>query len=63
MESAFIPDCSGLKQGDETTLRFVNEVKTCDKTYDINDWICISKGIDDYTFKNPNLFFKFYEKI
>lgn len=56
------PDLNSIKWGDHVTLRFVHEVKTGPKTYDIADWVAISPDIKDYGIKNPDFFFKFYER-
>jgi len=57
------PDFAGIKQGDRVRLRFVHEVKTGKKVYAVNDWVSISENIADYGFKNPDMFYKFYEKM
>lgn len=57
------PDLNKIKLGDDITLRFIHEVKTGDKTYNINDWVAISKDIKDYGIKNPQWFYKFYEVV
>ncbi|QEC75314.1 M56 family metallopeptidase [Mucilaginibacter ginsenosidivorax] len=57
------PDFAGIKQGDQVRLRFVHEVKTGKKVYAVNDWVSISENIADYGFKNPDMFYKFYEKM
>ncbi|SDF07234.1 Signal transducer regulating beta-lactamase production, contains metallopeptidase domain [Mucilaginibacter pineti] len=56
------PAFADLEWGDHVTLRFVHEVKTGDKDYNVNDWVSISKDEKDYGFKNPDLFNKFYER-
>jgi hypothetical protein len=57
------PDLNKIKLGDDITLRFIHEVKTGDKTYNINDWVAISTDIKDYGIKNPEWFYKFYEVV
>ena len=57
------PDFAGIKPGDQVRLRFVHEVKTGEKVYAVNDWVSISENIADYGFKNPDMFYKFYERI
>ncbi|MBD1384802.1 hypothetical protein IDJ75_05895 [Mucilaginibacter rigui] len=57
------PDFKGIEWGDNVTFRFVHEVKTGAKEYTVNDWIAISTDVKDYGIKNPDYFFKFYEKI
>jgi len=50
-----------IEEGDHVRLRFVHEVKTGAKTYQINDWVSLSNNIKDYGIKNPDFFYKFYE--
>ncbi|MDN3580010.1 M56 family metallopeptidase [Mucilaginibacter flavus] len=57
------PDLTALKEGYHVTLRFVHEVKTSDKTYDINDWVAIGNNADTYAYRNPDWFLKFYEPV
>jgi hypothetical protein len=57
------PNFTKLKEGDKVTLRFVHEMQTGDKTYTVNDWVAISGDIKDYGIKNPDFFYRFYEKI
>lgn len=57
------PDFKGIEWGDHVTFRFVHEIKTGTKEYTVNDWIAISTDVKDYGIKNPDYFFKFYEKI
>lgn len=57
------PSLNSIKEGDNVRLRFIHEVKTGDKTYNINDWVAISKDIKDYGIKNPQWFYKFYEVV
>ncbi len=54
------PDFNGIEEYDHVRFRFVHEVKTGAKTYQINDWVSISNN-KDYGIKNPELFYKFYE--
>ncbi len=55
------PDFSSIEENDHVVFRFVHEVKTGVKTYQINDWISITTNIKDYGIKNPEFFYKFYE--
>ncbi len=55
------PDFSNIEESDHVRLRFVHEVKTGAKTYQINDWVSISNNSNDYGVKNPDFFYKFYE--
>lgn len=55
------PDFNNIEESDHVRFRFVHEVKTGAKTYQINDWVSISKDIKDYGIKNPDFFYKFYE--
>ncbi|MGY3212787.1 M56 family metallopeptidase [Mucilaginibacter sp. HD30] len=57
------PNLDIIKEGDHVTLRFIHEVKTGDKTYNIKDWVAISTDIKDYGIKNPEWFNKFYELV
>ncbi|WP_345955913.1 M56 family metallopeptidase [Mucilaginibacter sp. PAMB04168] len=57
------PEFDDIAQGDHVRFRFVHEVKTGAKEYTVNDWISISADVKDYGIKNPDFFFKFYEKI
>lgn len=57
------PDFENIEWGDHVTFRFVHEVKTGAKEYTVNDWISLSTDIKDYGIKNPDYFYKFYEKI
>jgi hypothetical protein len=57
------PSFAGIKEGDEVTFRFVHEYKTGTMQYDVKDWVALSNNIKDYGTKNPDFFFKFYEKI
>jgi hypothetical protein len=56
------PDFKNIEWGDHITFRFVHEVKTGAKEYTVNDWISLSTDIKDYGIKNPDYFYKFYEK-
>ncbi|GAA3980863.1 M56 family metallopeptidase [Mucilaginibacter dorajii] len=57
------PDLTVLKEGYHLMLRFVHEVKTGEKTYDINDWVAIGNSQDTYAYRNPDWFLKFYEPV
>ncbi len=57
------PDLRKIEEGDHVTLRFIHEVKTGDKTYNIKDWVAISTDIKDYGIKNPEWFNRFYEVV
>jgi hypothetical protein len=57
------PDFKGIEWGDHVTFRFVHEAKTGAKEYSVNDWVSISTDVKDYGIKNPDYFYKFYEKI
>ena len=57
------PDFKGIEWGDHVTFRFVHEVKTGAKEYTVNDWVAISTDMKDYGIKNPDFFYRFYEKI
>ncbi len=55
------PDFNSIEESDHVRFRFVHEVKTGAKSYQINDWVSISNDIKDYGIKNPDFFYKFYE--
>jgi hypothetical protein len=57
------PAVKNIAAGDHVWLRFVHEVKTGAKEYTVNDWVAVSNNIKDYGVKNPEYFYKFYEKI
>jgi hypothetical protein len=57
------PSFTDIKEGDDVTFRFVHEVRTGKQRFDVNDWVALSNNSKDYGTKNPDLFFKFYEKI
>jgi hypothetical protein len=57
------PRFEDIAQGDRVRFRFVHEVKTGSKEYTVDDWVSLSTDVKDYGVKNPDLFFKFYEKI
>ncbi|TDO19607.1 M56 family metallopeptidase [Pedobacter duraquae] len=57
------PGLSTLNINDEVRFRFVHEQKVAEKNYVISDWVSISKDIKNYGIKNPDFFYKFYEKI
>lgn len=57
------PWFTNITEGNEVTFRFVHEVRTGAKEYTVNDWVAISNDIKDYGIKNPDYFYKFYEKI
>nr|WP_294948557.1 M56 family metallopeptidase [uncultured Mucilaginibacter sp.] len=57
------PTVKNIAAGDHVWLRFVHEVKTGAKEYTVNDWVAVSNNIKDYGVKNPEYFYKFYEKI
>ncbi|TSD66615.1 M48 family metalloprotease [Inquilinus sp. KBS0705] len=57
------PAFTGIKAGDQVRFRFVHEIKTGAKEYTLNDWVSISTDIKDYGIKNPDYFYKFYEKV
>ncbi|MES2265791.1 MAG: M56 family metallopeptidase [Bacteroidota bacterium] len=57
------PDFNNIKEGDNVTFRFVHEAKTGAKEYTVYDWVSISTDIKNYGVKNPDYFYKFYEKI
>ena len=44
------PDFSNIEEGDHVRFRFVHEVKTGAKTYQVNDWVSISTNIKDYRY-------------
>ncbi|GAA4340205.1 hypothetical protein GCM10023149_51430 [Mucilaginibacter gynuensis] len=56
------PTFDGIEQGDHVRFRFVNEVKTGAKEYTVNNWVSLSSDIKNYGIKNPDVFYKFYEK-
>lgn len=55
------PNFSGIEESDHVYFRFVHEVKTSAKSYQISDWVSITTKIKDYGIKNPDFFYKFYE--
>jgi hypothetical protein len=57
------PNFANIKNGDQVRFRFVHEVKTGAKEYTVNDWVALSTNIKEYGVKNPDYFYKFYEKI
>ena len=57
------PDLNKIEESDHVRLRFIHEVKTGAKTYQINDWVALSTDIKDYGIKNPEFFYKFYTPI
>ena len=57
------PNFDKIEDSDHVRLRFVHEVKTGVKTYQINDWVALSTDIKDYGIKNPDFFYKFYTPI
>lgn len=57
------PSFEDIKAGDHVRLRFVHEVKTGAKEYTVNDWVSLSTDINDYGVKNPDYFYKFYQKV
>ena len=57
------PAVKNIATGDHVWLRFVHEVKTGTKEYTVNDWVALSNNVRDYGVKNPEYFYKFYEKI
>lgn len=57
------PSFGNLKAGDEVCLRFVHELKTGDSVYTVNDWVALSNNEKSYEVKNPDYFYKFYQKI
>ncbi|WP_299290963.1 M56 family metallopeptidase [uncultured Mucilaginibacter sp.] len=57
------PNFDQIEDSDHVRLRFVHEVKTGAKTYQINDWVTLSTDIKDYGIKNPDFFYKFYTPI
>jgi hypothetical protein len=56
------PDFKNIEWGDHVIFRFVHEVKTGAKEYTVNNWVSLSNDIKDYGIKNPDYFYKFYEK-
>ena len=57
------PNFANIKNGDQVRFRFVHEVKTGAKEYTVYDWVALSTNIKEYGVKNPDYFYKFYEKI
>jgi hypothetical protein len=57
------PAVKNIAAGDHVWLRFVHEVKTGAKEYTVSDWVSLSNNVRDYGVKNPEYFYKFYEKI
>ncbi|TFF39651.1 M56 family metallopeptidase [Mucilaginibacter psychrotolerans] len=57
------PVVKGIAAGDRVWLRFVHEVKTGKMEYTVNDWVSLSNNVRDYGVKNPEYFYKFYEKV
>lgn len=57
------PAFAGIDESDHVRFRFIHEIKTGDKEYAIKDWVSITTDIKDYGIKNPDLFYKFYERI
>jgi hypothetical protein len=57
------PAVKNIANGDHVWFRFVHEVKTGAKEYTVNDWVALSNNVRDYGVKNPEYFYKFYEKI
>ncbi|MGI4022011.1 MAG: M56 family metallopeptidase [Janthinobacterium lividum] len=57
------PDFTNIEESDHVRFRFIHEVKTGAKTYQINDWVSVSNNLKDYGIKNPDFFYKFYETI
>ncbi|MEO7212230.1 M56 family metallopeptidase [Mucilaginibacter sp.] len=57
------PAIKSIAAGDHVWLRFVHEVKTGAKEYTVNDWVALSSNMKDYGIKNPDYFYKYYEKI
>jgi hypothetical protein len=56
------PAFAGIEYGDHVRFRFVNETKTGAKEYTVDNWVSITTDIKNYGTKNPDVFFKFYEK-
>ncbi|WP_158827919.1 M56 family metallopeptidase [Mucilaginibacter lacusdianchii] len=57
------PAFEDIEDGDHVRFRFVHERKSGSKEYTVDDWVSLSANIKDYGTKNPDFFFKFYEKI
>jgi hypothetical protein len=57
------PEFAGIEESDHVRFRFVDEVKTGAKDYAVSDWVSMTTDINDYGIKNPDFFYKFYEKI
>lgn len=57
------PAVKNIAAGDRVWLRFVHEAKTGAMEYTVNDWVSLSNKVSDYGIKNPDYFYKFYEKI
>jgi len=57
------PAFAGIEESDHVRFRFIHEVKAGAKEYAINDWVSISTDIKDYGIKNPDFFYKFYERF
>ncbi|RWY50249.1 M56 family metallopeptidase [Mucilaginibacter gilvus] len=57
------PAIKSIAAGDHVWLRFVHEMKTGAKEYTVNDWVALSNKVKDYGVKNPEYFYKYYEKI
>jgi hypothetical protein len=56
------PAFKGIAPGNQVRFRFVHEEKTGAKEYTVNDWVSLTTNIMDYGIKNPDFFYKFYEK-
>ncbi len=57
--NANVPDLD-IADGDHVRLRFVNEIKSGDKQYIVNDWVSLTNNENRFGRKNPDLFYKFY---
>jgi len=57
------PSFEKIAEGDRVVFRFVHEKRTGSKEYTVNDWVALSNDIKDYGVKNPEYFYRFYEKI
>ena len=57
------PAFAGIEESDHVRFRFVHEVKTGAKDYAVNDWVSMSTDVKDYGIKNPDFFYKFYERM
>lgn len=57
------PYFTNIEWGDHVRFRFVHEIKAGRKIYNVNDWVSISHDLEDHRFKNPEMFYKFYEKM